>query len=70
MELSSEMVKRYVSLGGEFCPYCQSPEVEQTDILRYDDETAYISKDMICCTCGKEWTDLFTLSAVKVEDKK
>ncbi len=63
--ISAKNVKIYIKSGGEYCPYCKSPEVEQDSMLVYDEKTSMVYRNMACLTCFREWTDLFKLYDVK-----
>lgn len=54
----------YVENGGDYCPFCVSPNIEMTGPTRYDDETMAIYKDNKCVVCGNKWTDVYKLTKV------
>jgi len=64
--LEGKNVDIYVDAGGDYCPFCHSPEVEQRSLIYYDDETSSMYRDQGCITCGKSWTDVFRLSGVRL----
>jgi hypothetical protein len=57
-------VERYIAAGGDYCPYCKSPEVQEDGLMFYDFETVKIYRPMECLTCFNDWTDVFSLSGI------
>jgi len=64
-EITKEKVEQYIKIGGNYCPYCHSSEVEQEDMLILDEEDTKIYRHMTCLTCFKDWTDVYSLADVK-----
>lgn len=62
--ISTESIEQYVKFGGEFCPFCKSPEVIQDGPLYYDNENSKVYRGVMCLSCIRDWTDVFTLNAV------
>uniref|UniRef100_A0A6M3XPV3 Uncharacterized protein n=1 Tax=viral metagenome TaxID=1070528 RepID=A0A6M3XPV3_9ZZZZ len=60
-EISKDDISRYVNFGGEYCPFCISPEVQQDGPLFYDEDEAKVYRGMECLTCNRDWTDVFGL---------
>jgi len=63
-EITKEKVEQYIIAGGNYCPYCRSPEVEQEDMLILDEEDTKVYRHMTCLTCIKDWTDVYFLTDV------
>lgn len=57
-----EKVKEYIDGGGSACPYCgtSGDMMETAD----DYEYIYIYRRWICQSCGKKWTEEYTLTNV------
>ena len=52
----------YVEASGAMCPFCQSKDIEGASF-----ETGeHVYQDITCGSCGKEWTDIYTLSSYEV----
>jgi transcriptional regulator NrdR family protein len=64
-KITQEDIDRYVKFGGEYCPFCKSTEVVQDGVMFYDEDESKVYKGMMCLTCDREWTDVFTLSTIK-----
>ena len=64
-KISQKTIDQYIKVGGEYCPFCQSPEVLQDGYLFYDEETSSVYKPMMCLTCLRDWTDVFGLVGIK-----
>ncbi|MDR3638632.1 MAG: hypothetical protein P4L84_32805 [Isosphaeraceae bacterium] len=60
--LTPAIVKEYVEGGGTRCPYCHSEDIEAGP-LEADGDSA--SGTVECLACGKQWREVFTLSAVE-----
>lgn len=50
--------EEYVTNGGLHCPYCGNDDCEGAGIT-VDTGNAY--QDIVCNTCGMEWTDNYEL---------
>jgi transposase-like protein len=57
--------KQYVERGGAFCPYCESSDIEGG---KFDAEGDQVFLYVECHTCGRTWTDFYTLSGYTEED--
>jgi hypothetical protein len=57
--------KRYVEMGGGFCPKCQSHQTEGDSI---DFGGDYCTQRMYCLDCDAVWFDVYTLSSVEPRD--
>lgn len=65
-ELTPAMVRRYIDSEGSCCPYCGSDEIEAGPVEADADSS---SGDVMCNACGKQWRDVYTLSAIDVLDE-
>lgn len=52
----------YVMKGGGFCPTCRSINLVSSN-FRSEEGTA--TQDQMCCECGQEWTDVYTLIRIE-----
>lgn len=65
MKLTLEQIEKYIDDGGVRCPYCGSENITgsypETDV-------GESWQDVECDDCGKEWTDLYRLVGVDVDE--
>jgi len=57
--------KRYVEMGGGFCPTCESHHTEGDSV---DFGGDYCTQRMYCLDCEAVWFDVYTLSSVEPRD--
>ena len=70
MKISDADISKYVKSGGDYCPRCKSPEVQEAGMMHYDEETSKAYRPMECLTCMLDWTEVLgkeTLLPMKVE---
>lgn len=61
-KLTDKKKQKYLEAEGQICPHCGSQDFDSTG-----DESAEGNeywRGMQCNTCGKYWTDVFTLTSV------
>lgn len=63
--MDEETKKEYIEGKGRFCPFCKCETLEG-DAIEIDDGLAL--QLITCNDCGKQWTDIYTLSDVKEEE--
>lgn len=56
------MMKKYINEGGEFCPYCDSDNLDSGDIHI---DTGYASQEIWCRDCKEAWYDEYELVNVE-----
>jgi hypothetical protein len=49
---------RYVELGGTFCPFCNSLEIEYDEFNYY---SQWFLQEVTCHNCHNTWTDRYKL---------
>ena len=57
--------KRYVEMGGGFCPKCQSHQTEGDSV---DFGGDYCTQRMYCLDCEAVWFDVYTLTSIESQD--
>jgi len=57
--------RRYVEMGGGFCPKCQSHQTEGDSV---DFGGDYCTQRMYCLDCEAVWFDVYTLTSVEPRD--
>lgn len=66
MAFSKEQVEKYLKGGGVSCPVCGSENIEGGD---KEMDLDGVSQIITCQSCGKQWTDFYTLTDVEeIED--
>lgn len=50
--------EEYVGMGGDYCPNCESEEIEDGSI---DAEFGEARQEVVCNECGFTWTDVYRL---------
>lgn len=50
----------------EFCPKCESDDLENTDQPYYGDGTFEIKVE--CVDCGHSWSEIYTLTSIVDEE--
>ena len=71
MKISDKDIKSYIEHGGDYCPKCHSPEVQEAATMHYDEETSKAYRPMECLTCLFDWTEVLgkeTLLPMKVDE--
>ena len=65
MVLSEAHKKGYLKRGGNRCPYprCSSGDLRTLGQPKGDD--GGVTQDVQCFSCGKIWTDIYTLSDIE-----
>jgi hypothetical protein len=58
--------KRYIRQGGVACPFCKSEQLEGGP---FDCNTGQAFQEMLCLECGRDWLDVYRLSAIRVSDE-
>ena len=61
-KLTDEQKRDYIDNFGTRCPYCDSEEIEGGS---WDLGVGQFWQNIVCHTCKKEWTDIYTLTAVE-----
>jgi hypothetical protein len=64
-KLTPEDVKWYIAEKGNLCPYCECPDLEP-EVPYQDEESPIVQADVVCMSCGKQWTEVYYLSDVIV----
>ena len=59
--ISEESKKKYITGGGNRCPFCGSENIE-SGIIEFETD---ISAPVGCNECGKEWIDYYRLADVQ-----
>jgi C4-type Zn-finger protein len=54
----------YVAKGGTECPFCRCGGNLHTGEFSGPDGNATAYLNVKCLDCGKEWTDVYTLSSI------
>ncbi|HCE42889.1 MAG TPA: hypothetical protein DET40_05025 [Lentisphaeria bacterium] len=62
--LTQKMRKSYLKSPLR-CPWCRSGEIESPGALEADSGEA--RQPVMCCKCGKHWTDIYRLTGVQEE---
>ena len=60
--LTEEQKAKYVKGGGYSCPYCGSDDITAG---AYDWDGSGVCQVVTCGKCDKEWTDVYTLTAIE-----
>lgn len=66
MTLTNEQKKDYVADMGIYCPYCESDDIWGDD---WEYGTGQVWEVMRCRTCGKKWTDVYTLTLIEEREE-
>lgn len=62
MALPEARKKVYLKRHGNRCPYCSSEDLKALGQPKADDN--HVTIDVQCFSCGKIWTDIYTLSDI------
>lgn len=62
MKITLEQAKKYLELGGNFCPFCKSDEIQA--IAGIDGFYSELYQNVVCENCGETWTDIYVLKGV------
>jgi hypothetical protein len=60
--LTNEEKQLYVKANGNYCPYCNSENIEGTGGTNVDDYGVDI--DVECLSCKRDWKDVYILSDI------
>ena len=63
--MTSEDKTQYVKDRGLFCPFCRSKELQAGNTELNEDQCEV---EVSCDFCEKEWTEIYTLTDVKVTE--
>ena len=61
--LTKKQIKEYLS-NPDFCPFCKSDDITRIDEFEADFNQAW--SNIACNKCGKEWTEIFTMTDVEL----
>ena len=54
-------LEEYKALNGNVCPFCESDNIKCYNV-EHDQEVIY--RDHECWTCGRGWTEYFTVTEI------
>jgi len=66
-------IAQYIKSNSDYCPFCKSPDVQESEMMHYDEETGKAYRPMECLTCFNDWTEVLgkeNLVPVKIYDKE
>jgi len=64
-ELTKEDKQRYITGGGNQCPWCEDGDIEGRSI---EIDNQFATQFMICKACDKAWTDIYKLIDIEPID--
>jgi hypothetical protein len=64
-ELTAEVVRNYVTGGGNHCPYCLDEDISGSSV---EIDAGYAWQEVDCSACGRSWHDLYTLTGLDTLD--
>ncbi len=67
-EIKDETEQKYLDSNGQICPHCDSINIDVYSGIQVDSNFAY--QDVKCLSCGKTWTDEFTLTGITLDDSE
>jgi transposase-like protein len=59
--IKKEVVDRYIQTGGNFCPFCESANIEGCG---RDSDDGYTTQLIVCNDCHAQWQDFYELTAI------
>jgi len=64
-KLTDEQKKEYLDSGGDFCPFCQSFNINTQDKCTEDYDVHQL---VTCGDCEAEWYDVYSVTDVITKD--
>ncbi|MFA5346539.1 MAG: hypothetical protein WC294_00210 [Methanoregula sp.] len=58
---TKDLIDRYIQSGGNFCPFCESGNIEGCS---RDSDDGYTTQLVICSDCQSQWQDFYELTAI------